>query len=59
MLSRQLGKLPRWEKVLSNISQLGYNAVHYTPIQKYGESYSHYSLADQTLIDDYYFEKDE
>jgi len=29
--------------------------VHFTPIQQYGESFSHYSLADQTAISDYFF----
>lgn len=46
VLSRCMGPLERWEEVLANISQLGYNAVHYTPIQVYGSSYSHYSLAE-------------
>lgn len=55
VLSRCLGQLERWEEVLANIGQLNYNAVHYTPIQVYGSSYSHYSLADQTNIDDFYF----
>ena len=55
VLSRQLGPLSRWDSLISNISELGYNAVHYTPIQLYGESYSHYSLADQTRLDDYFF----
>ncbi len=53
-----MGPLNRWEEVLANASQLGYNAVHYTPIQQYGESYSHYSIADQTQIDDYFFGQD-
>ena len=46
VLSRCLGSIDRWEQVLANISQLSYNAVHFTPIQKYGWSHSHYSLAD-------------
>ena len=56
VLARCLGPLEtRWEQMYDNISALGYNAIHFTPIQKYGASYSHYSLADQTLIDDYFF----
>ena len=35
--------------------QQSYNAIHFTPIQKYGASYSHYSIADQTEFDDYFF----
>lgn len=56
VLARCLGPVEtRWEGMYDNISALGYNAIHFTPIQKYGASYSHYSLADQTLIDDYFF----
>ena len=33
--------------------------MHFTPIQRYGASYSHYSIADQTTIDDYYFDQAE
>ena len=46
VMSRQLGKLNRWSDVLENASELGYNAIHFTPFQVYGESFSHYSLAD-------------
>lgn len=45
VMSRCLGKMSRWPQVLNNIQELGYNAVHFTPIQQYGESFSHYSLA--------------
>lgn len=45
----------RWNEVLQPIADLGYNAVHFTPIQVYGESRSHYSLADQTRLDDCFF----
>lgn len=57
VLSRQLGPIDRWSAVLEPVAAQGYNAVHFTPIQEYGVSGSHYSLADQTAIDDYYFEK--
>lgn len=56
VMSRQLGKLKRWPQVLQNAVELGYNAIHFTPFQVYGESFSHYSLADQTEIDDFFFE---
>lgn len=56
MLSRQLGPIAsRWEDAYNQASQLGYNAIHFTPIQKYGQSNSHYSIADQTTVDDYFF----
>jgi glycogen debranching enzyme len=56
VMSRCLGKMSRWPAVLRNVRELGYNAVHFAPFQAYGESYSHYSLADQTTVDDQYFE---
>ena len=46
VMSRQLGKMSRWKDILRNQKDLGYNAVHFTPFQVYGESYSHYSLAN-------------
>ena len=56
VMSRCLGKMSRWPAVLRNARELGYNAVHFAPFQKYGQSYSHYSLADQTTVDDCFFE---
>lgn len=41
--------------IYDNASQLGYNAIHFAPIQVYGKSRSHYSIADQISIDPYYF----
>jgi len=57
VVSRCLGPLSRWQSVLKSISDQGFNAIHFTPIQHYGLSRSHYSLADQTQIDDYFYEK--
>jgi hypothetical protein len=31
VMSRCLGKIDRWQGVLNNIKELGYNAVHFTP----------------------------
>ncbi|CAI2359529.1 unnamed protein product [Moneuplotes crassus] len=56
VLSRSLGVLDRWEEFIYTQRDLGYNAIHLTPIQHYGESMSHYSIADQLSIDDWYFE---
>ena len=56
VMSRCLGKMDRWPGVLQNALELGYNAIHFTPISKYGHSFSHYSIADQTTVDDYYFD---
>jgi hypothetical protein len=32
VLSRCLGTIDRWDGVLSNAAQLGYNSIHFTPI---------------------------
>jgi len=32
VMSRCLGKMTRWPDVLRNVRELGYNAVHFTPI---------------------------
>lgn len=50
VISRCLGKVDNWKKVLAPLSSQNYNAIHLAPIQEYGESYSHYSIADQTKI---------
>lgn len=56
VISRCLGPIETsWEGMYDNMSQLGYNAIHFTPIQKYGMSNSHYSIADQTTVDEYFY----
>lgn len=55
VLSRCLGPIDRWGEVLDHSASLKYNAIHFTPIQQYGISMSHYSLKDQTTISDYFF----
>lgn len=56
VLARSVGMIDRWEEFISSQRDLGYNAIHFTPIQTYGESMSHYSLADQLDIDNWFFE---
>ena len=56
VLTRSCGKIDQWEDFIITQKNLGYNAIHFTPIQKYGESMSHYSLADQLDIDNWFFE---
>jgi len=56
VISKCMGKMKEWPARLENLSDLGYNAVHFTPIQQYGSSDSHYSLKDQTDISDYFFD---
>lgn len=54
-----MGKFSRWLPFLKTQRELGYNMIHMTPMQKYGASFSHYSLGDHNQIDPYYFEDGE
>ncbi|KAK6613814.1 Glycogen debranching enzyme [Botrytis cinerea] len=52
VISKFMGKYPKdWEKHLRGISERGYNMVHFTPLQKRGESNSPYSIYDQLSWD--------
>ncbi|RAL63014.1 hypothetical protein DID88_004100 [Monilinia fructigena] len=52
VISKFMGKYPKdWEKHLRGISERGYNMVHFTPLQKRGESNSPYSIYDQLAWD--------
>ena len=52
VVSKFMGKYPYdWDKHLRGISARGYNMVHFTPLQKRGESNSPYSLYDQCSWD--------
>jgi len=50
VLSRCLGPIDRWEKVLSHQKALGYNLFHITPIQELGFSNSLYSINDHNKL---------
>jgi len=50
-LSRCAGPIERWPETLGPHGALGYNMVHFTPIQPPGDSGSCYSLDDQNDID--------
>ncbi|KND89929.1 Glycogen debranching enzyme [Tolypocladium ophioglossoides CBS 100239] len=48
IIGKFMGKYPTdWEKHLRDISDRGYNMVHFTPLQVRGESNSPFSLYDQ------------
>jgi hypothetical protein len=51
VLSRCAGPIERWPEALASQALLGYNMVHFTPIQPPGESGSCYSLDEQNDID--------
>jgi len=49
-LTKLMGPLDTWKSHFSLASQLGYNMIHFTPIQELGESRSAYSLYDHNMI---------
>ncbi|KAJ8069714.1 hypothetical protein OCU04_000138 [Sclerotinia nivalis] len=52
VISKFMGKYPKdWQKHLRGISERGYNMIHFTPLQKRGESNSPYSIYDQLSWD--------
>ena len=56
ILSKSLGKIQSFEKYFEEASKLNFNYVHFTPIQKLGESESLYCLRDNTQINDIFFD---
>ncbi|RKP13656.1 glucanotransferase domain of glycogen debranching enzyme-domain-containing protein, partial [Piptocephalis cylindrospora] len=48
---RWMGPLSNWSKHFSTAEALGYNALHFIPVQRRGESDSPYSIADQLSLD--------
>jgi hypothetical protein len=55
VLTRCLGPLSRWEEHFDTASRLGFNAIHFTPIQELGVSGSNYSLYDQLQLNSMLF----
>eukprot|EP00922_Rhytidocystis_sp_ex-Travisia-forbesii_P065765 GHVS01097680.1.p1 GENE.GHVS01097680.1~~GHVS01097680.1.p1 ORF type:complete len:1836 (-),score=266.89 GHVS01097680.1:358-5865(-) len=50
VLSRSLGPIKRWKRMMTSPAHLGYNMLHFTPVQTPGESGSCYSIANQHEI---------
>ena len=50
VLSRSMGPYTRWKEVVMRQKDLGYNLIHFTPIQELGVSQSLYSLGDQLKL---------
>nr|CEL76447.1 TPA: glycogen debranching enzyme, putative [Toxoplasma gondii VEG] len=56
VLSRCLGPFSGWKRMFTQTAELGYNVIHFTPLQALGESGSCYSIADQLHISDFFLE---
>lgn len=56
ILSKSLGKIDEWENYFQEASFLGYNFIHFTPIQELGQSESLYCLFNHNQINNYFFE---
>lgn len=56
MFCRCLGKLSNWSNCLGAQSKLGYNAIHFVPMQEYGASGSMFSVRNQHSLDNWYIE---
>lgn len=50
VMPKSLGVFSEWESRLRLASQLGYNMLHFTPVQELGQSQSCYSLYDQLQL---------
>ncbi|KAM9969320.1 hypothetical protein ACTFIR_001149 [Dictyostelium discoideum] len=55
-LTKCMGSIDQWEKHIETASKLGFNMIHYTPVQEIGESGSSYSIYDQQSISSKIFE---
>lgn len=52
LISKFMGKYPSdWQKHLRGIGERGYNMIHFTPLNKRGQSNSPYSIYDQLAWD--------
>ncbi|RKP10033.1 glucanotransferase domain of glycogen debranching enzyme-domain-containing protein [Thamnocephalis sphaerospora] len=54
-IPKWLGDLDLWPKHMANAARLGYNLIHYAPVQARGESDSPYSIYDQMALSDELF----
>lgn len=60
VISKWMGKdLNQWNNVFARIAEKGYNMVHFTPLQRRGESNSPYSIYDQLEFDPTVFKNTE
>jgi glycogen debranching enzyme len=59
VVSKWIGPLDHWNQFFANISDKGYNMIHFTPLQQRGHSDSPYSIFDQLKFDDTIFESNQ
>ncbi|CAG8588637.1 10334_t:CDS:10, partial [Racocetra persica] len=57
VLPKLLGPFSQWDEHIKNISDLGYNMIHFLPMQSRGISNSPYSIFDQLAFSDDLFEE--
>ena len=57
VISKCLGTVAKWPDHFDGITELGYNALHFTPLQVRGTSQNPYSIADQNQISEDFFGK--
>ncbi|KAI8053830.1 amylo-alpha-1,6-glucosidase-domain-containing protein [Syncephalis plumigaleata] len=50
VVPKWLGPLSQWPRQMANAATLGYNLIHYAPMQARGQSNSPYSLYDQLAL---------
>lgn len=58
VVSKFVGPIKDWDKLLAYVSKKGYNMIHFTPLQHRGASDSPYSIYDQLHFDPKLFESD-
>ncbi|KAK9765687.1 bifunctional 4-alpha-glucanotransferase/amylo-alpha-1,6-glucosidase [Basidiobolus ranarum] len=57
IVPKWLGPISQWADQIKGISQLGYNMLHFVPLQQRGMSNSPYSIFDQLALSDDLFEE--
>ena len=58
MVPKWMGKIDNWGKFFKDISNIGYNMIHFVPIQQRGHSNSPYSICNQLSLSDDMFSTD-
>src|SRR5207249_7574497 len=59
VLPKLLGRFSEWDPQIKTISDLGYNMIHFVPMQMRGRSNSPYSIYDQLSFSNDLFEPED